>query len=131
MQLEKKARIIRNLCSIRTQFERNFLKICQGIQREGRNIIGMPEYVSSSTLQQLSEDVIDIYKNLKEPTPFLVNINQNIKNRINNCKDLFPEWLEWKYLSDIFIMPNGLTEEGTKKAAEFYFQNFIFYPYQH
>ncbi len=129
LEMEKKARIIRNLCSLRTQFERNFLKICQGIQREGRSIIGMPELVSSSTLQQLSEDGIDIYKNLKEPTPFLVNINQNIKSRINNCKDLFPEWLEWKYLSDIFIMPNGLTEEGTKKAAEFYYKNFMFYPY--
>ncbi|WP_051671710.1 NYN domain-containing protein [Oribacterium sp. P6A1] len=130
LELEKKARIIRNLCSLRTQLERGFLKICQGIQREGRSIIGMPEYISSNTLQQLSEDGIDIYKNLKEPTQFLININQNIKNRINNCRDLFPDWLEWKYLSDIFIMPDGLSETGTKKAAEFYYTNFMHYPYQ-
>jgi len=90
----------------------------------------MPEFISSTTLQQLSEDGIDIYKNLKEPTPFLININQNIKNRINNCRDLFPDWLEWKYLSDIFIMPDGLSEAGTKKAAEFYYANFMHYPYQ-
>ncbi|OON84739.1 hypothetical protein BXO88_15830 [Oribacterium sp. C9] len=30
LELEKKARIIRNLCSFRTQLERSFLKICQG-----------------------------------------------------------------------------------------------------
>ena len=130
LELEKKARIIRNLCSLRTQLERSFLKICQGIQREGRSIIGMPEFIASSTLQQLSEDGIDIYRNLKEPTLFLININQNIKSRINNCRDLFPDWLEWKYLSDIFIMPDGLSETGTKKAAEFYYANFMHYPYQ-
>ena len=60
LEIEKKARIIRNLCSLRTQLERNFLKICHGIQREGRSIIGMPEYIPSSILQQLSEDEIDI-----------------------------------------------------------------------
>ena len=130
LENEKKARIIRNLCSLRTQLERNFLKICQGIQREGRSIIGMPEYIPSSILQQLSEDGIDIYKNLKEPTPFLISINQNIKGRINNCRDLFPDWLEWKYLSDIFIMPDGLSEAGTKKSAEYYYANFQCYPYQ-
>ncbi len=113
LEMEKKARIIRNLCSLRTQLERNFLKICQGIQREGRSIIGMPEYIPSSILKQLSEDGIDIYNNLKEPTPFLISINQHIKGRINNCRDLFPDWLEWKYLSDIFIMPDGLSEAGT------------------
>ena len=65
LELEKKARIIRNLCSLRTQVEQNFLKICHGIQREGRSIIGMPQYVNTTTLQNLSEDGIDIYKSLK------------------------------------------------------------------
>ena len=127
---EKKARIIRNLCILRTQLERNFLKICQGIQREGRSMIGMPEYIPGSVLQQLSDDGIDIYKNLKEPSPFLFNINENIKNRINNCRDIFPDWLNWDYLSEIFIMPGGLSEAGTKKAAEFYYANMNYYPYQ-
>ena len=130
LELEKKARIIRNLCSLRTQVEQNFLKICHGIQREGRSIIGMPQYVNTTTLQNLSEDGIDIYKSLKEPAKFLININQNIKSRINNCRDLFPEWLEWKYLANIFIMPNGLSEAGTKRAAELYYSNFMHYPYQ-
>lgn len=130
LEREKKARIIRNLCSLRTQLERNFLKVCLGIQREGRSMIGMPEYISGDVMQQLSDDGIDIYRNLKEPSPFLFNINQNIKNRINNCRDLFPDWLEWEYLSEMFIMPDGLSERGTKSAAEFYYANMAFYPYQ-
>ncbi len=129
LELQKKARIVRNLCIIRNQLEHNFLKVCQGIQREGRSILGMPEYIPTDVLQALADDGIDIYKNLNEPSPFLFNINLNIKNRINNCKDLFPEWIEWDYLVDIFIMPNGMTEAGTKAAAEHFYENMPNYPY--
>ncbi len=130
LELDKRARIIRNLCILRNRMEIYFLKICQGIQREGKSIIGMPEYMPIDVMEQLRNDGIDIYKNLKEPSPFLFNINQNIKNRINNCSSLFPNWLNWSYLSDLFIMPNGLTEEGTKQAADDFHQNYQYYPYQ-
>lgn len=130
LEMDKKARIIRNLCRLRTQLEHNFLKVCQGIQQEGRSILGMPEYMPLDAMQQLSDDGIEIYVHMKEPTPYLININQNIKNRINNCRDLFPEWINWNYLSDIFIMPDGLSEEGTKKAATYYYENMNCYPYK-
>ncbi len=130
LDADKRARIIRNLCIIRTQLEHNFLKVCKGIQQDGRSIIGMSEYIPSAAMQALSDDGINIYVHLKEPTQFLINLNMNIKNRINNCRDFFPEWINWEYLSDIFIMPNGTTEEGTKKAAAFYYENMNFYPYK-
>lgn len=129
LELDKKARIVRNLCLLRNQLEHNFLKVCQGIQQEGRSILGMPEYMSIDAMQMLSEDGIDIYTYLKEPTPYLANLNMNIKNRINNCRDIFPQWINWEYLSEIFIMPNGLTEEGQKNAAAFFYENMTFYPY--
>ena len=44
-------------------------------------------------------------------------------------KDLFPTWLNWDYVRDLFIMPNELTEEGTKAAAEEYFTYKSLYPY--
>ena len=118
LDLQKKARIIRNLCILRTQLERNFLKICHGIQRDNRTMVGMSEYLPMECFQALSEDGIDIYQHMSEPTPFLIHINTNIKDRINNCRDIFPQWINWNYLSKIFIMPNGTAEGGTKKAAE-------------
>ncbi len=127
---EKKARIIRNLCSARTLLERNFKRICIGIQQEGKSIMSMPEYIPSSILQELYNDGIDIYKNISDPSPFLFNLNQNIKSRINNCRDFFPDWLDWDYLSNIFIMPDGMSQQGTKNAAEFYYSNMQYYPYQ-
>lgn len=129
LELDKKARIIRNLCLLRNQLEHNFLKVCQGIQQEGRSIMGMPEYMSVDAMQTLSNDGIDIYSHLKEPTPYLANLNMNIKSRINNCRELFPQWINWNYLSEIFIMPDGLSEEGQKRSAAFFYENMNFYPY--
>ena len=129
LELDKKARIVRNLCLLRNQLEHNFLKVCQGIQQEGRSILGMPEYMSIEAMQTLSNDGIDIYAHLKEPTPYLANLNMNIKSRINNCRDLFPQWINWEYLSEIFIMPDGLSEEGQKRSAAFFYENMSFYPY--
>ena len=130
LDIDKRARIIRNLCLLRNQLEHNFLKVCQAIQQEGRSILGMPEYMSADAMKALSDDGIEIYNHLKEPTPFLTNINLNIKSRINNCRDLFPEWINWNYLSDIFIMPGGTTPEGQKKAAAFFYENINYYPYK-
>ena len=132
LQLDKRARIIRNLCRLRTALEINFKKICDAMQHEHRSLIGMPEYLPSKWMQNLSDDGIDIYQNINgnSPSPFLFMINNEIKNRINNCRDLFPEWIEWSYLSNIFIMPDGNTDEGTKRAAAVYYENQSFYPYK-
>ena len=132
LQIDKRARIIRNLCRLRTAIEINFKKICDSMQREGHSLIGMPDYLPTKWMQNLSQDGVDIYKNLngKSPSPLLFMINNELKNRINNCRDLFPEWLEWSYLVDIFIMPKGNTEEGAKKAASIYYENQVYYPYK-
>ncbi len=130
LERDKRARIIRHLCILRTQLEHNFLKICKGIQQEGKSIIGMPDCMPIESMQSLNNDGINIYTNLKDPTPFLINLNITIKDRINNCRDLFPIWINWDYLSDIFIMPNGTTDAGTVQAAKFYYENMNFYPYK-
>ena len=53
-----------------------------------------------------------------------------IADRINNCKKLFPLWLNWQYIKNLFVMPDGLTEDGTKAAADIYYAHLLFYPYQ-
>lgn len=130
LSLDKSAVIIRNLCRLRTQLEINFLKVCKAIQQEYKSITQVPKLIPQDAIAELQKAGIDLYKYNRQPTPFLVEINRNIKSRINNCRHLFPEWLKWNYLSDIFIMPNGLTEEGTKRAAAFYYEHQQFYPFK-
>jgi len=58
---EKKARIVRNLCALRTQLEITFLKVCHAIQREGRSIMAVPELLPTKYFQELDHDGVPIY----------------------------------------------------------------------
>jgi len=128
---DKNARIIRHLCTIRSAIERYYKYINNGMQFEFRSLMNMPEYVPTESIKQLNNDGITFYKtsNIKL-YQHIIEINRIISDRINNCKTLFPLWLDWQYIKDLFIMPNGLTEQGTKTAATVYYANKNWYPYK-
>lgn len=127
---DKNARIIRNLCIVRTAIERKFGKINDRMRMGFVSIFNMPEYVPQDALNQLTSDGVNFFK--KSSTKLfhhIIEINRIISDRINNCKSLFPVWLNWNYVREIFIMRDGLTEAGTKAAANTYFTNLECYPY--
>lgn len=131
MDDDKAARIIRHLCIVRTAIERNFKNINDKMRNDYRTIMSMPEYVPAESLQQLSIDGVSFMRRGNtQLCSHIVELNKLISDRINNCKDLFPVWINWKYIHDLFVMPNGLNEEGTKEAAVVYYGSKAFYPYQ-
>ena len=131
LELDKNARIIRNLCIVRTAIERNFKKINDLMQFEYKSLFAMPDLIPQEILRQLNADGANFIKKSSEMLyQHIIEINRIISDRINNCKGIFPLWLNWDYIKDIFIMPNGFTEEGTKEAAEIYYANRLNYPYQ-
>ncbi|WNX89116.1 hypothetical protein RVY71_02325 [Emergencia timonensis] len=130
LEKEKSARIIRNLCMLRTAIERNFGYINEKMTFEYKGLMSMPELIPIDAITQLEQDHIHIVKTHSKLVHYIIDINRLIMDRINNCKDFFPMWLNWQYLREIFIMPNGLTEEGTKVAANLYYMNKNFYPYR-
>ncbi len=130
MDLDKTARIIRNLCFCRTAIEKYFKVINQKIKYEFKSVSSVPEYIPTEILMQLSSDGASFVKRTDYLYESIIEINRLINDRINNCKHLLPLWLNWDYIRDLFIMPNGLTEAGTKVAAELYYNNRPKYPYQ-
>ncbi len=127
---DKSARIVRNLCVVRAAIERRFGKINDKIRKEYKSIYSLPELIPQDALRQLDLDGASFYK--KSSTKLahhIIEINKLIRDRINNCKHIFPVWLNWDYIRDLFNMKNGLTEEGTKAAAGVYFTNLECYPY--
>ena len=131
LEKDKSARIVRNLCVIRTSIERNFKYINDKMRSEFRSILTLPEYVPAESINQLTADGVNFIKNSSTKLAHhIIEINRVLQDRINNCKNLFPLWLNWQYIKDLFIMPNGLTEEGTRVAADLYYSNLSFYPYQ-
>lgn len=127
---DKNARIVRNLCIIRTAIERNYKAIYNRMRTEVCSLYSMPEYVPQDALQELMNDGITIVKSRGTLPQYIIDINNHISNRINNCKSLFPLWLKWEYVRKLFIMPDGLSERGIKTAAADYYANKNRYPYQ-
>ena len=131
LEQDKAARIIRHLCIIRTAIERNFKHINEKMRFDYTSIYNLPEYIPQDSMTQLSSDgIIFVRKSSKKLCHHVIEINKLIADRINNCKKLFPLWLNWQYIKNLLVMPNGLTEGGTKAAANIYYSHLLFYPYQ-
>lgn len=128
---DKNARIIRHLCIIRNSIERGYKQISNKMRFEMKSIMSLPECVPAESVQQLSQDGISFYKaSHTQLFQHIIEINRIISDRINNCKSLFPVWLNWDYLKRIFVMPNGLTKMGTEAASNTFYTNLSCYPYK-
>lgn len=130
LSANKNARIIRNLCLIRTCMEKNYLAIVQEIHGSFKNIDNIPDLIPTEAVNQLYSDGIHLVKNHHDIDTYIITINKEISNRIANVKNVFPEWLKWDYIRPLFIMPNGTTKEGIKDEGNFYNSNRNRYPYQ-
>lgn len=125
----KNARIIRNLCMLRTAIEQNYSELNYQIFHNLKNLHTLPDLVPQECLMQLETDGISIIKANYKLNQYIIDINRHIANRINNCKSIFPIWLEWSYVKNLFLMPNGMTDAGIKAAAAEYYANKSRYPY--
>ena len=126
----KNARIIRNLCRIRTGFERNYSAIWNAFRYDIKNIGSVPDLIPSDALNQLSQDGVTIYKSRPDVEEYIITINRELSNRINTVQQLFPDWINWKYIRDIFLMPSGMKPNGIKAAGFEYNKSRNKYPFQ-
>ena len=127
----KDAKIIRDLCRLRLRIMLSAKNIRQKIKFENISLFAMPEYVPQDSLQSLKEQGIDLYGLRLHMQDAEIEINRRISERIENCRTLFPEWLKWEYVKDLFIMPGGMTKEGLlKEVNEKYYPNKPKYPYR-
>lgn len=131
LETDKNARIVRNLCIARTAIERNYKHISETMKGGLYTIYSMPDTVPTECLRQLADDGARFIKPANTKLyQHVVEINRLLLDRINNVRNLFPTWLNWEYIKDLFLMPDGLTEEGTKIAAKRFYGNMKCYPYQ-
>ena len=126
----KNARIIRNLCRIRTGFEKNYTAIRTAFRYDIKNIGTVPDLIPSDAVNELSRDGVNIYKTKPDVDDYLIAINREISNRINAVQSLFPDWIRWDYIKSLFLMPGGMKPEGLKAAGYVYNQNRNKYPFQ-
>lgn len=127
----KNARIIRNLCIIRSAILMNWRELNSKLKNECTNIYFATEFFPAKSLSELSADGVEVFRDYnKTLVSHMIEINRTISDRINNCKDLFPIWLDWSYVRDFFIMPDGLSQTGIEKARRYYTDNRTVFPFQ-
>ena len=126
---EKSARIVRNLCTLRTAILRNSGKINSAIYYDMKNLSTLPEYIPQDSLRELDEDGIRIEHANYKLNNYTIDINNHLKNRIGNCRQVFPAWLNWDYVKELFLMPNGAKEQGVIAESRKYAANRNNYPF--
>ena len=126
----KNARIIRNLCRIRTGFEKNYSAIRNAFRYDIKNIGTVPELIPTDAVNGLSQDGVTIYKSRPDADDYIITINRELSNRINAVQSLFPDWINWRYIRDLFLMPSGTKPDGIKSAGYEYNRNRNKYPFQ-
>lgn len=80
---DKNARIVRNLCMLRTAIERNYKNIFNKMRFEVCGLHSMPEYIPQECISELMLDGISIVKSRATLAQYIIEINKHISNRIN------------------------------------------------
>ena len=131
---DKAACIVRSISIVRTNLEQNYAALRDRMKFGSSSLSAHPDLVDTKALYHLEQNGIRIgsgkQKAKYRQNQYLMDLNAAMANRINNCKNLFPVWLSWDYIRELFIIPNGQKEEGIKEAATLYYANKSDYPYQ-
>lgn len=125
------ARIVRNLCILRTDIMKNYRTFCDQMRLRRTGIVYGSDILSSEAVKELEKARIPWNKKSSAiPEHHLIEINRLISDRINNCRDIFPLWLDWSFVRNLFIMPDGLTKLGVRAELDVYRKHLSWYPYQ-
>ena len=126
----KVARIIRHLSRIRSSVYKRFAEIDKEMRFNLKTIETLPEYIPVDSIKQLRLDGIVLYRANCQLERYIIDINRLIIEHIGDCRALFPLWINWDYIRDLFVFKNGLTTSGNKEASRLYHLYYSWYPFQ-
>ena len=128
LQANQECVIIRCLCRIRTNLMLNYSETQNQMVYNLTNLDRQERY--REDVKILNKKGVDIIKVNYFVNLYLADINKLIAQRINNIKDVFPDWIRWDYIRPLFIMPRGQKEKDIIAESKKYLANKSSYPYQ-
>lgn len=125
---------IRYLNRIRTTLFLHYKYISKEIQYNMKNINTI-DYFNYDEITWLMEHDIKVMQSNCSADKYLYKIGILINEHINDCKNLFPEWVKWEYIKDLFIIPKTLGGEAIaqrylKEEGAKFQNNLNNYPFQ-
>ena len=129
LENDQSAVTIRYLCKLRTTLMQHFKPTDNGIKYDYKNIDRLPWY-DTENIKKLESFGLKIILPNKRASDYSTHFNKLICENINACKDLFPDWISWDYLRDLFVIPQYSKEQVQKFEFEKYMANIDSYPFQ-
>ena len=131
------ARIVRNLCQLRTAIEKNF-SVIWGWLRDNIGItlgnIPDPTLVPGECLQVLKEEGVSISWPGLDLQHILLKLDNELQEHIGGCQSIFPEYLNWGYLKGLFFISEARSdrdkiEKNNQFAHDVYYGNRLRFPF--
>lgn len=130
LETHEGARVIRALCRLRSALMRNFQDIEYAFRYHMKNLDSIPHLIDIDDIEYLQSHRMPILKSNAKPMAYLMTINQNISNHIHACNELFPLWVEWPHIRELFLMPEAGKEVSVRKTIQAYQYKSIWFPFQ-
>ncbi len=130
MNQDKEARIVRNLCRLRTKLQRNFKAIITEMNSDIKNIDAIPDLVPQDALQSLEADGITFVRARRRLDEYIVDVHNYLLPHVPNCQKFLPDWIKWIYIRNLFFINKGNTIDGNREAARIYSEFRDLFPYQ-
>lgn len=121
--------IIRHLSRLRTSLMQKYKKIDEELLF-GLAGIENSLYIDKNDIKQLRKLGIEVVRPNSRANKYIESINGLILSNIDACADEFPEWLNFDYIRDLFIVPKYKEEHTQRSEAVKYKSNLNNYPFQ-
>ncbi len=123
------ATAIRYLCKLRTKLMLNFKNTDKEMKYNITNIDKL-KWFDRENIMQLEEWGYKIIKTNFTSQKYMELITKLISENIGKCQTLFPEWVNWQYIKDLFIVPHFTRPNVLKSEFIKYMSHIEYYPFQ-
>ncbi|MDL2318151.1 NYN domain-containing protein [Eubacteriales bacterium OttesenSCG-928-A19] len=130
LETQKAAHVIRALCRLRNALMRNIQDVENAFRYHMKNLDSLPHLFDLEDIEYLQNNQVPLLKSNAKPMTYLSAINQHIANHIYACNELFPLWVEWPYIRELFLMPDAGKEASVRKTIAAYQFRSTWFPFQ-
>ncbi len=126
---DKNATIIRYLCKLRTTLMQKFKKTDDEMRYNLKNLNRI-EWYDAENISKLEKWGINIIQPNYRSEKYILDFTRLIAENIDNCQNLFYDWVNWEYIKDLFYAPKYNKPNVLKKEFDKYMANIEYYPFQ-
>ena len=88
------------------------------------------EWYDAENIKQLEKWGYTIILSNKRASDYLIHFNTLIRDNIDKCRELFPDWIVWEYVKNLFVTSKFTNEKIRKFEFAKYMDNIDYYPFQ-